>query len=340
MTKEPDQGGNPLDLKAHNRAVVLRALRQSRGATRQELSRKTGLSQVTIGHILDALVEEGSARPGARTPSAGGRPSQLFEFVADHALVLTLFAREVAGQDTLCVRVANLYGTVVEAWDTPLLASGLGAFEPAIDRMLARYPAIRALGFALPGVEFEGRIEVLDYPALVGTPFVGHFSQRYRLPVLFENDVNVAVLGRGVETGAADVEVYLYFPRRYAPGAGIRMGERLLKGHRHFAGEVGFLPLGLPWGSPELTATPEAACEAVAKVVVSLASVVAPDSVVLFGEFLTPSHLEAIVGRVAGLLPSAMVPTLTLATDFDADVQAGLIGLTLNLVETSSPFAP
>jgi len=319
-------------LKEHNLQLVLQALKAHRRATRQQLAGATGLSMVTVAGLLQTLVAAGAAREGELVPSAGGRPSRLYEFAADKDLVLGVFTREVDGHDTLCLRVADLYGTVVDSADRPLRADSLTAFEPAIDRMLARHPAIRALGFGLPGIEVGGRIEALDYPSLVGTPILDHFGRRYGLPVLFENDVNAAVWGRGRAPDAWGTEVYLYVPRKYIPGAGIRIDGRLLKGRRHFAGEVGFLPLGLAWGDPALTEGFEAACEAVARVVVSLTAVLAPESVVVHGEFLTPAHLDRIRALGAARLPADTLPVLTQAADFSADFQTGLLALTLDLI--------
>lgn len=324
---------NALVMKDLNTRLVRRALKLSRTATVRDLATATGLSTVTVGTILQALVAAGTAREDELVPSNGGRPSRLYRFDAQRSLVLVVLTREVAGHDTVCLRVADLYGQILEAQEVAMTPGSLAAFEPAIDALLVRYPSIRALGFGLPGIEFEGTIVALDYPGLVGAPILTHFETRYGLPVVFENDVNAAVLGRGAREGAAASEVYLYFPRKYIPGSGIRIDGRLLKGHRHFAGEVGHLPLGIGWGDPALTGSFEASCNAVALVVVSLAAVLDPESVVLFGEFLTPAHLEAVARRCRHQLPSGMVPLLSLAEDFTRDFEEGLVGLTLDVLD-------
>lgn len=330
--------GNPvrsgaLLVKDLNTQLVRRALHSQRSATVRDLAVATGLSSVTVGSLVQALVGANLAQEGELVPSNGGRPSRLYHFNPKHSLVLVAFTREVAGRDTLCLRVADLYGQVIDHADEPLDASSLQAFEPAIDRLVERHPTIAALGFGLPGIEFGGTIVALDYRSLVGAPVVEHFRTRYGRPIVVENDVNAAVLGRGKREGASASEVYLYFPRKYTPGSGIRIDGQLLKGSRHYAGEIGFLPLDIPWGDPTLTDSLEASSDAIARVVVSLAAVLDPDSVVLFGEFLTPEHRDAVANRCRELLPPGLVPSLSLAEDFSQDFQEGLIGLTLDLLE-------
>ena len=333
MKKNSPSGANALVIKDLNTRLVRQALKNARVSTVRDLAGMTGLSTVTVAGIVQALVAGGAAREGELVPSNGGRPSRLYRFDEHQASVLVLFTREIEGRDTACLRVADLYGQIVASENHPLEAGSLEAFEPFIDRMLVRFPSISALGFGLPGIEYGGTIVALDYHKLVGAPIIDHFQSRYGIPVVFENDVNAAVLGRGRQEGAATSEAYLYFPRKYPPGSGIRIEGRLLKGSRHFAGEVGFLPLGIAWGDPNLTESIEASSSAAAQVIVSLAAVLDPESVVLFGEFLTPTHLAEIRIRCRSLMPEESLPQISLTEDFTQDFQDGLVGLTLELLD-------
>ena len=133
-------GGNPLVMKEINTNLVRRVLRAQRSATRQQLAAATGLSIVTVAAIAGQLILAGEALEGDQVPSNGGRPSRLVEFNAGYAKVLALFAHEIAGRDRLSLRVANLYGECVESGEEEAAPESLAAFEPLIDRMLARHP--------------------------------------------------------------------------------------------------------------------------------------------------------------------------------------------------------
>jgi predicted NBD/HSP70 family sugar kinase len=303
------------------------------------LATASGLSIVTVAGILGQLVASGEAREVDLVPSAGGRPSRQFEFNADHALVLVTLARESQGRDTVSFRVANLYGHCLATEDVPMTPQSLGDFEPWLDAMMARYPHIRGLGFGLPGMEVEGRIVALDYNALVGAPILDHFQRRYGLPVHFENDVNAAVAGwaKRFPNRVGSACVYLYFPEKYPPGAGLLIEGRLWRGRRRFAGEVAFVPLDVPWGEPRLYTDFDALCRAIARVIAAVCAVINPDTVVLSGEFLTGTHQEAIEDVCRRLLPANALPQTVLSQEFSLDFQAGLIETTLALLEPKNP---
>lgn len=326
-------GANALVLKDFNTRLIRQALKNARTATVRDLSAITGLSLMTVSTIVQNLVASGTARETALIPSSGGRPSRLYRFDETQSLVMVLYFHEEQSRNIVSIRVADLYGAVIDSEDYPLGEVSLEAFEPPMDRFLSRYPAIRAIGFGIPGIEYGGSIVTLDYRELVGADLVGHFGEKYGLPVIVENDVNAAVLGRGLRENAAETEVYLFFPRNYPPGSGIRIGGQLIKGFRNFAGEISWLPLGIAWGTPAVTESFAASTDAISKVIVSLAAIVNPESAVLFGEFLGDAHRDAIRALCESRLPAGMCPDIVLTEDFPSDFESGLVSLTLNRIE-------
>lgn len=327
--------GNALVMKELNIHLVRQALKRLQKATKQQIAEMTGLSTVTIGTILQKLVEEAAVFEEGLVASMGGRPAQQFRFNQDHAHVLVLFTHERDGLDVLHVRVVNLYGECVYEQDAPLSDIHLATFEPYIDAALQAYPTIQAVGFGLPGFEFGGKIIFLDYPALMGTDFIAHYHKRCGLPVIFENDVNAASLGyckrSALSTEAA--VLYLYFPQKYPPGGGIVINGRLYKGLHNYAGEVSMMPLGIDWRDASLYASSERVCEAIAKLIVAAGGLLNPHSVILHGKFLTAAHLEAIEHQTRAHLPPDSLPAIRLANNFTLDYQTGVIEETLALLE-------
>lgn len=226
----------------------------------------------------------------------------------------------------------DLYGQVVSSENNAVDEVTVERIEGLVASAMESYGAIKSIGFGLPGIELGGTIVALDYDDFVGSPIVERFKQRFGIPVVVENDVNAAVLGRAFDQDAPENEVYMYFPRKYPPGAGIRANGQLIKGRHHFAGEIGWLPLGIKWG-PTLVDSFEDFCRAVAQVALSSISMLDPDSVVLFGEFLTNKHLERIKEHCRSQLPEGIALSICLADDFSGDFQKGLIGLTLQGLE-------
>lgn len=328
-------GANALIMKEININLVRRALKLQQEGTKLQIAEATGLSTVTVGTILQRLIEEHVAIDAGLVASMGGRPAQLFRFNENHSHVLVLFTHEQAGMDMLYVRVVNLNGKSVYATETSLTDINIHTFESYIDAALAEYPSIRAIGFGLPGVELKGNVLSADYLALTGTHFVAHYRTRYQLPVIFENDVNAASVGycrhHKIESEAATL--YLYFPRKYPPGAGIYINGNLYKGFSHYAGEVAGMPLGINWNDPTLYTSSERIGEAIATLITAISLLLNPQSVILYGNFLNREQLLDIQQRCVAHQPVHSIPHLMLATDFTSDYQNGMIEETLALLE-------
>ena len=325
---------NALVMKEINTNLVRKTLQTKREATKHQIAEATGLSTVTVGTILQTLIDKNMVFDAGLADSRGGRPAQLFRFNENYAHALILFTHEENGLDMLYVRVADLNGDCVYEYNTPLTDITLHTFEPYIDAALEKYSSIRVIGFGLPGIEIDGEIVLLDYPALVGTPFIKHYQDRYQLPVIVENDVNAAGLGycRRHQMESKGAIVYLYFPQKYQPGGGICIDGQLYKGTSNYAGEVAGMPLGIDWGDPALYTSRERICEAIATLIRGISYLLNPHRVILYGKFLTDLHLADIQQRCDALLPAPSIPQLHLAADFTLDYQTGIIAETLELL--------
>jgi predicted NBD/HSP70 family sugar kinase len=326
---------NALVMKEININLVRRTLKLKRQATKQQIAEATGLSIVTVATILEKLIAENMVFDAGFVASMGGRPAQLFRFNENHSHVLVLFTHEKNGLDMLYVRVANLNGVCIYELETPLSEIELTTFEPYIDAALQEYRSIRAIGFGLPGVELGGKVLFADYPALTDTAFLAHYKRRYQLPLLFENDVNAAVVGycKRNQIDAEAATLYLYFPQKYPPGGGIYIKGGLYKGYSNFAGEIAGMPLGIDWRDQTLYTSPDRICEAIATLVTSISMLLNPELIVLCGAFLTDAHLDDIQQRCATRQPINSIPRLSLTSDFTLDYQNGVIEEALALLE-------
>lgn len=325
---------NALVMKEINIHLVRSVLKNKREATKNHVAEATGLSIVTVGTILKTLMEENEVFDAGLADSIGGRPAQLFRFNENHSYVLILFTHEKDNLDMLYVRVANLIGECVYETDSPLTNIDLHTFEPYIAAALEEYPAIRAIGFGLPGIELDGKIVGMDYQYLTGTEFIKHYQEKFQLPVIVENDVNAASVGyckyHQIELEAA--MLYLYFPQKYPPGSGIYINGELYKGYSNFAGEVASMPLDINWQDATLYQSPKRIDEAIAKLIAAISMLLNPHSIILYGSFLTDEHLSDIQQRCSNNLPLRSIPNLYLATNFTLDYQHGMIEETLALL--------
>lgn len=326
--------GNALVIREVNSNLVRQVLKERGQATKREIAEISGLSVVTVGTVLQALEEQNEVLAGALLSSSGGRPAQQYIYNDEYALALILFTHEERERIYIHRTVVTLIGRRLLTDSVEIPRVDLAALESVIDRSMLSYPSIQAIGLGLPGAEADGTLAASDYEALRGVKVAEYFRERYGKPVVIENDVNAAVIGycRRMQEEAAAV-VYLYFPDRFPPGAGIFIDGKLFKGSRGFAGEVSGIPLGIPWGDSGLTASFGALSDALARITAAVSSVLNPDIVVLYGSFIGEAHLEAVREQCLTLLPEPAVPRVSLSGDFSADYIRGMIVQTLGTLE-------
>lgn len=327
-------GGNALVIREVNSNLVRQVLKERGQATKREIAESCGLSVVTVGTVLQSLEEQNEVLPGGLLSSSGGRPAQQYIYNDEYALALILFTHEEREAIYIHRTVVTLTGRKLLGDSVEVPRVDLAALESVIERSMQSYPSIQAIGLGLPGAEADGTLAASDYEALRGVKVAEHFRERYGKPVVIENDVNAAVIGycRRMKEESASV-VYLYFPDRFPPGAGIFIGGKLYKGSRGFAGEVAGLPLGIPWGDAGLMSSFDALTDAIARLGIAVSSVLNPDIVVLYGSFLGGEHLEAVRHLCRIRLPEPAVPKMCLSEDFAADYIQGMIVQTLGTLE-------
>ena len=112
------EGMNTAQIKELNRELVRRALKERDAATKDEISRETGLSQGTCRTILNELCDSGEAKEISLADSTGGRPSRRFVYNPDHAHTGLLYPRLEGDEKTLYSTVLNMSGeTSYERFD-------------------------------------------------------------------------------------------------------------------------------------------------------------------------------------------------------------------------------
>lgn len=331
--------GNSMIMKEVNKNIIRRILKSEQKATKQRLSELTGLSTVTIGSILQQLLEKNEVYEDELIPSNGGRPAQSFCYNSEynHVLIIYTHENEIENKDTIYVRVINLFGDCIYKEEHIIDEILLTTFEPIIDKLIKVYPNIKAIGFGLPGEEYDEILIINDYEDLAGQRFSEYYKNKYSLPVIIENDVNSAVIGycslHKNEIDDNSAIVYLYFPTKYCPGTGIYINGNLYKGFRHFAGEIQNLPINVDWSNIDYSSF-DYSCEAISKLIISITSILDPKKIIIHGHFLTQKHLINILEICNKSLVGITAPVLDISSNFNQDYEQGLNTLTLDLLET------
>jgi predicted NBD/HSP70 family sugar kinase/predicted transcriptional regulator len=320
-------------LKEINIDTVRHILRNNESVTKNSIAEMTGLSVASCGNILSEFLNSGEIQKIELAESTGGRPSRRYIYNFDYAHIATLYLRKEGHSNRLYSSVSNLAGVPEIEEFTELPNVGISDIESVLSKYLAGIPSINSVGIGIPGVVHKGEIGICDFPGLAGVRLVPELENHLQLPVVAENDVNLAALGNHYsETGkSVGSSVCLYYPKGGNPGAGIIINGGILKGGSNFAGEVSYLPLDVPLDKQgSLAETPEKFTTVVSKTIQSVISIVNPQKLVLIGLAFTDEMLTGIRDSIALSIPEAHIPELHFDPDIHNRLVAGLKYLAMN----------
>ncbi len=196
--------GRPAAMRILNRTIVMDTLREHGALSRADIARLTSISAPTISAIVTDLIEEGLIREQGRSQSALGRPGRLLAFNEGASYV----GCDLSVRGAVQLGVINLHDHIVEvrSLEYEPISPEPNDIVEAIARYVERVAggSIRGVGVGSPGVIDADRGLVRWSPALGwdNVPLADLLRSRLSLPVVVDNDVNLALLGE-VSQGAA-----------------------------------------------------------------------------------------------------------------------------------------
>lgn len=231
--------------------AVLDLIRSGQCRTRPQIAAHTGLGRNIVTQRVAELIAHGLVEDSALGKSTGGRAPRELVFRSDVGQVLVV----ALGASNLAVGVADLSGTVLAQRSEPAdVADGpevvLGRVEELLQGLRGEYPGdVWGIGLGIPGpVEFStGRpIAPPIMPGWDGFDIRSYFSERHRVPVWVDNDVNVMAVGElrcGPDRGIRDM---LYVKVGTGIGAGLISNGALHRGAQGCAGDIGHIEIRQP----------------------------------------------------------------------------------------------
>jgi predicted NBD/HSP70 family sugar kinase/DNA-binding CsgD family transcriptional regulator len=238
-------------LKTLNERAVLEMIRLEAPISRAEISRRADISKPTVSVALESLLKAGLVREAAHDGDGPSYGAIFFEAIPEAALVLgfDLGARFLRG--ALC----DLTGEIRARQDVEIVAANLDHILDAIAGL--RTTLVEASGLSnehidtvvigIPGV-IEGATDRVDLatnvPGLEGREFRREASERLSLPVMLENDINLAAVGEQWKGIARGIDDFAFLSIGTGLGSGIVLGGEIHRGHNGAAGELDYARAG------------------------------------------------------------------------------------------------
>ncbi|MGW9429662.1 ROK family transcriptional regulator [Streptomyces decoyicus] len=240
---------SPTTARLINDRLALQLLQSEGPLTAGQLKALTGLSRPTVADLVERLQEAGLiAVVGESGAQRRGPNARLYGIVADRAHLVGLDLRT----HSVTVAVADLLGEVraertvpIGPDDTPeaAVAAALAGLDKALAAAGAPHPHTLAVG--APGLvdPATGRLGGTDWIPSWHVALVGELRARRAVPVLLENEVNLAAIAERRDGAARDHDTFALLWLGHGTGAAVVLDGTLRRGASGGTGEIGFLPV-------------------------------------------------------------------------------------------------
>lgn len=235
------------EMKYINRSAILETLRRESPVSRTYLAERLNISLPTVMRIVDELIDEELVRLHSKTEWSGGRRRSLVEFNPDPHVVIGVDL----GGTKFFGAVANLGGVILDEVNfVNHGTSGDESFECVVEliemllhstQLEGKY--IRGIGVGAPGVTLHQEGIVTWAPSLNWRdyPLKERLTKRFPLPVIVDNDVNLAALGELWFGAGQGYQNMVLISVGTGIGAGIVIDGALYRGAHEASGEVGYI---------------------------------------------------------------------------------------------------
>lgn len=260
-------GGRPAVLRSQNRSRLLEEIRTHSPISRAGLVEVTGLSHPAVSAIVGDLLDLELVREGKLEQGRGvGRPGTLLEFNASRGYVVGV---DVGGT-RMRAALADMDGEIRARAEQPTThARGAAVVDQLVAlcrQLTAELPDARdkllAVGVGTPGVfdPHSSRIRLApNVEGLEDVELTDAVAAQLGVPVILDNDVNMAAVGERRRGVAHDARSFAVIAVGAGVGVGIVLDGELWRGFRGAAGEIGYAPI--PEASP-LSVSPQGPLEA------------------------------------------------------------------------------
>ncbi|WP_231081508.1 ROK family transcriptional regulator [Jiella flava] len=219
--------------------------------SRADIAKRTGLSKQTISEVVRDLEQDGWLKPTGRTDGRPGRTAITYELDAAAGLAVSIDL----GGTKIAAAICDLLGNIVAELKVPTDRRGGIHLVEQFCRTISDLNALagtssdslRLIVLGTPGVLDPATGHIHAAPNIPGVEAINLrqlLSETLDIPVIIENDVNLAAEGERWRGHGIDVDNFAFVALGTGTGMGIIANGALLRGARGAAGEISYLPIG------------------------------------------------------------------------------------------------
>ncbi len=230
---------------------ILEAIFRDGPITRPEIAARTGISKPTVSAVVNRLVQAELVQPAGERPSGRGRTP--LAFVVNEAAGIVVGVD--VGSTTLRVAATDIFGERLAEQEHATAPAGgkavadqiTAVVREIVGRLGPAHGELLAIGLSTPGVvdPVTRRVTSLAYrlSASGGFEALSVLEERFGVPVLVDNDINLAAVGEKWRGLAAGSSTFVFIGIGAGVGMGIVINDELYRGFHGAAGEIGYFPL-------------------------------------------------------------------------------------------------
>ena len=319
---------NTMLIRKMNIEKVRSALLKNNGLTKNEICQATGLSLASCTNLLKILKESGEIKKIVDCESTGGRKAKRYFINEQYELVLTVILSKRFDEGFYAeYRLIDLSGNIIEAQNYQTNDKVNEYIIEVCTKFFKEHDNIKAIGLSVAGIISDDTIVNSGNDPFITYDLEKEFHELFQVPVMLENDVNIATLGYASQMENEDTSIALV---DYYLGAGYYNRGHVITGKHHFAGEIAYFPTE----REEMIFThfdEKKHVEFLAKACIGFISLVDPDKVVLVG--LKEEDYQYAIKYIKDRIPAKYLPELILVKSKEDLILKGIIQMTLSLLK-------
>lgn len=238
--------GTPGAIKLLNKDIIKDIIKVNGPITKPEIAKITNLSLVTVNKTVDLLVQEQKVKVSGINESTGGRRAQFFEINEELNYMVGLCYHK----DAYLGAIANSIGDIIYEKEFPVCVDSYDDIMrdtyAALDELISQcaHRDMTVIGIGVPGVVNEGIVtNIPNIPCWEGINIEKILEEKYNIPVLLENDINLATMGFYYSEYRDEVDNLALIYLEQGIGSGLIINRELFKGSTNFAGELSYIPV-------------------------------------------------------------------------------------------------